>query len=77
MGYHPPAYVSISTLARELDFSETTVREMVKRGDLPKPTRRLGVQDRWKWSDVEAWMDGRESKPEERPSDPIMEAARA
>lgn len=36
-GDRPPSYVSKSTLAAELDMSESTVDSYVQRGLLPKP----------------------------------------
>ena len=33
----PPSYMSCASLARELDCSESTVHELVRRGVLPKP----------------------------------------
>ena len=50
----PPAYPSIASLARELDCSETTVRELVDRGILPKPIKLTNGTVRWRWADVEA-----------------------
>jgi predicted DNA-binding transcriptional regulator AlpA len=51
----PPAYLSIASLARELDLhSETTVREMVARGILPKPVKLTNGTVRWRWADVDA-----------------------
>jgi predicted DNA-binding transcriptional regulator AlpA len=49
----PPAYLSRSTLARQLDCAESTVDELVKRGTLPKPFRLSGGCVRWRWADVE------------------------
>jgi predicted DNA-binding transcriptional regulator AlpA len=49
----PPAYVSCATLARELDVSETTVHEMVKRGVLPPPVKLSAGCVRWCWADVQ------------------------
>ncbi len=50
---HPPAYVSCASLARELDVSETTVHEMVRRGVLPQPIKLSPGCVRWCWADVE------------------------
>ena len=50
--HHPPAYVSRSTLAHELDCAESTVDELVKRGILPKPLRLSNGCVRWCWNDV-------------------------
>ncbi len=49
----PPSYVSKSTLAAELDMSESTIDSYVQRGILPKPFRR-GGSVRWRWADVDA-----------------------
>lgn len=49
----PPCYLSCASLARELDVSETTVTEMVKRGVLPKPIKLSSGTVRWRWADVE------------------------
>lgn len=52
-GDRPPAFPSKTTLAAELDISESTVDEWVRRGFLPKPIR-LGGSVRWCWAEVEA-----------------------
>jgi predicted DNA-binding transcriptional regulator AlpA len=48
----PPAYPSKSSLARELDCSESTVDELVRKGILPPPLRLSGGCVRWCWQDV-------------------------
>lgn len=53
LGDRPPAFPSKATLAAELDISETTVDDWVKRGLLPKPIRRGGAV-RWCWAEVAA-----------------------
>lgn len=53
----PPSIVSKATLAAELDMSETTVHQYVKRGLLPKPIRR-GGSVRWCWAEVDAALRG-------------------
>jgi predicted DNA-binding transcriptional regulator AlpA len=50
----PPAYLSRASLARELDVSETTVTEMVRRGVLPQPVKLSSGCVRWCWTDVQA-----------------------
>lgn len=69
----PPAYCSIKTVARLLDTSETTVRELVKRGELPAAVCYLGTSPRWKWSEIEARLDG-PSQGKVEDHDPIMGA---
>lgn len=49
----PPSYLSCASLARELDVSESTVTEMVKRGVLPKPIKLSSGTVRWRWAAVE------------------------
>ena len=53
-GDRPPSYLAIDTLARELDVSETTVRELVDRGVLPPPIRLSTGTVRWNWAEVQA-----------------------
>lgn len=50
----PPSYLSCASLARELDVSESTVHDMVRRGVLPKPVKLSGGCVRWSWQDVQA-----------------------
>jgi predicted DNA-binding transcriptional regulator AlpA len=50
----PSSYLSCASLARELDVSETTVHEMVKRGVLPPPIRLSTGCVRWCWAEVQA-----------------------
>ena len=54
----PPSYLSCASLARELDMSETTVRDMVERGVLPKPVRLSSGCVRWCWDDVQMALAG-------------------
>jgi predicted DNA-binding transcriptional regulator AlpA len=49
----PPSYLSCASLARELDVSETTVHEMVRRGVLPQPVKLSTGCVRWCWADVQ------------------------
>lgn len=50
----PPAYLSRASLAEQLDMSESTVDEMVRRGVLPRPLRLSSGCVRWSWAAVEA-----------------------
>ena len=54
----PPSYVSCATLAKELDMSETSVREYVDKGVLPKPVKLSNGCVRWVWSHVELALGG-------------------
>lgn len=69
----PPSYLSCASLARELDMSETTVRDMVDKGLLPRPIR-LGGSVRWNWGDVQMMLAGIARSSAER--DPYMVGAK-
>jgi predicted DNA-binding transcriptional regulator AlpA len=49
----PAAYLSCASLALELEISETTVYELVRRGVLPQPIRLSTGCVRWCWADVQ------------------------
>ena len=66
-GTRPPAFLSKASLAAELDISESTVDEWVRRGLLPRPIR-LSGSVRWSWVHVCAALH-----PEvEQEADPFM-----
>lgn len=69
----PPSYLSCASLARELDVSESTVSDMVRRGVLPKPLKLSGGCVRWCWADVEAALGS--LKAVAAPSDPYLKGA--
>lgn len=56
LGDRPPSYLSKARLATELDISESTVDDYVKRGLLPRPVR-LGGSVRWSWIQVETALE--------------------
>ena len=58
----PPDFCSAETLAYRLDCSVTTVHSYVRRGLLPKPLR-LGDLVRWRWTQVESFIDELENSP--------------
>jgi predicted DNA-binding transcriptional regulator AlpA len=72
LGERPPSYVSKSTLAAELDISESTVDNWVERGLLPKPIRR-GGSVRWCWAEVVSHM----APATEADADPFMKGLRS
>jgi predicted DNA-binding transcriptional regulator AlpA len=74
MADRPPAYISCATLARELDVSETTIHEMVRRGVLPQPIKLSSGCVRWCWADVEAALASL-SAPKAT-NDPFIEGVR-
>ena len=72
----PPSYISCASLARELDASETTVHEMVRRGVLPAPIKLSSGCVRWCWMDVQlalASLSGGAAASTE--ADPFLEGA--
>lgn len=71
----PPSYLSCASLARELDVSETTVRQLVDRGVLPKPIHLQGCV-RWSWEDVRAALGGIVAVGGVDMADPYMSGAR-
>lgn len=73
----PPSYLSCASLARELDVSETTVHEMVRRGVLPKPVKLSNGCVRWRWADVDMALGSMStSRIGEAASDPFLVGAR-
>ncbi len=52
-----PPYQDIATLAHNLCLSERTIDMYVKDGRLPPP-KNPGGKRLWKWSEVEAYIDG-------------------
>jgi len=71
----PPSYLSCASLARELDVSETTVRDMVEKGILPKPIK-MGGCVRWRWGDVQLALGGVQSAGAASTDDPYLVGAR-
>lgn len=71
----PPSYLSRATLARELDVSESTVDEMVRRGVLPKPLRLSSGCVRWCWQEVQVALVSLKVGAETSVSDPFLVGA--
>lgn len=57
---YTPDYVDVATLAYRLSVSESTVEKWEREGKLPGRRDIFGIP-RWKWSEVEALVDGRTS----------------
>lgn len=77
MSERPPSYLSCASLARELDVSETTVHDMVRRGILPRPVKLSAGCVRWSWVDVERSLGALAGHASGgAPPDPFMEGAR-
>jgi predicted DNA-binding transcriptional regulator AlpA len=64
----PPDLCSAETLAHRLDCSVSTVHSYVRRALLPKPLR-LGDLVRWRWVDVERYIDELEKFPMQADAD--------
>lgn len=68
----PPSFMSVATLARELDVSESTVHEMVRRGVLPPPLRLSSGCVRWNWTDVQTALNSLAPSAGGTAADPFM-----
>ena len=75
MADRPPSFVSCATLAHELDVSESTVHEMVRRGVLPRPLKLSSGCARWRWVDVEASLTSMPGGAGLEPADPYLAGA--
>lgn len=71
----PSAYLSKASLARELDISESTVDEMVRRAVLPKPVKLSAGCVRWSWTAVEQALATLGGSADDG-ADPFMKGAR-
>lgn len=72
----PPSYLACATLARELDVSESTVHEMVRRGVLPQPVKLSSGCVRWRWADVEMALGSMSAGRVTEAADPFLTGAR-
>lgn len=75
MSLRPASYLSCASLARELEVSESHVRDLVRRGLLPPPLKISAGVWRWRWSDVHAFLGGKASAPTADAEDPYMRGA--
>lgn len=57
----PPSMMSAASLANELDISESSVRDMVRRGLLPPPIVLTPGVVRWNWETVQAFLGARQT----------------
>ncbi len=73
----PSAYLTCASLARELEMSESTVHEMVRRGVIPQPIKMSRGCVRWCWAEVEAALMSHGSGGAAAPAnDPFLEGVR-
>ena len=68
----PPAFMSVATLARELDVSESTVHEMVRRGVLPAPLKLSSGCVRWNWTQVQTALNSLAPRAGNADADPFL-----
>lgn len=70
-----PIYIGMSRLCELIDMSDDTVRRKIKTAGFPKPK----PSGKWKWSEVEAWMDAPTNKavPSASPEDQTEEIKHA
>lgn len=71
-----PSYLSCASLARELECSETTIRELVQRAILPPPVRLTSGTVRWRWADVELALGSLNGGIANEVDDPYAKGAR-
>ena len=76
MEHRPPSYLSCASLARELDVSESTVWEMVRRGVLPRPVKLSAGCVRWCWTDVQQALASLATGGTASENDPFMKGVR-
>lgn len=68
----PASYLKIESLARELEISERTIHEMVKRGVLPRPVRLSAGCVRWDWNQVRLALDALSGSGATADEDPFL-----
>src|SRR5215475_21716 len=56
-----PPYQDLATLARNLCAGESTIEDLVGRGQFPRP-KKLGGKRVWKWTEVCEFLDGPQVK---------------
>jgi predicted DNA-binding transcriptional regulator AlpA len=67
VGEHPDGLQDLVTraaIARRLHLTRSRVDRAVAASGFPAPIGRLGAQVVWRWSDVRAWAEGAEGRPE-------------
>jgi predicted DNA-binding transcriptional regulator AlpA len=69
---YAPDYVDVTTLAYRLSVSESTIERWERDRKLPRRRSIFGIQ-RWKWSEVEAFVDGLLDSGESVETDHFME----
>jgi len=76
MTSRPASYLSCASLARELDVSETTVHEMVRRGVLPPPVKLSAGCVRWCWAEVQVALGSLSADKVSNGNDPFLMGVR-
>lgn len=58
---YPPPYQDLATLALHLCAGETTIENLVKLGQFPKP-KKLGGKRVWSWREVRRFIEALKSE---------------
>ena len=63
---YPPPFMDAATLCAHICIAEGTIDNWIRSHGFP-PAKMRGGKRYWRWSEVEAWMDGQPSiVPEEQ-----------
>lgn len=65
----PRPLASIDEVAAYLGKTDKTLRNWIKRGYGPRSFR-VGMEIRYRWDEVESWVDQQEQRAEEAPEEP-------
>ena len=55
----PPAFLNREAAAAYVSLSETTLEDMVRRGEFPRPRRLSGNRVGWRLRELDEWSDQR------------------
>lgn len=55
----PLPLITADELAAYLKIDKRTIRRMVEAGDLPAPVHVTVKRPRWRWVDIDAWLEER------------------
>ncbi|HZW11904.1 MAG TPA: AlpA family phage regulatory protein [Noviherbaspirillum sp.] len=54
-----PIYLDLPDLANAIALGESTIKRMVREGELPKPRQLSGRRVAWLVREIEEWAEGR------------------
>ena len=58
----PPALLTLDDVATHLKLAPRTVQRMVASGEFPSPIPVSSGRSRWRWSDIDAWLERQEGR---------------